>query len=154
MEKDEDYTDPTTLPIYKKGKEIYEVVFKITELFEEGNEELNFIKGCMICDASLLSIKIAGVCNIEFYDLKMEAAVIARKAAQDLRNQYVALEIFGFEEVEYFEVVFDLIEEYRLLFIDWVASFDQWDYVIDRWGLFNPPGVSPFDTDPDSDVPF
>jgi hypothetical protein len=48
----------------------------------------------------------------------------------------------------------DLIEEYRLLFIDWVAGFDKWNYYIDRWGLFNPPGVGPFDKDPDNDIPF
>lgn len=64
-----------------------------------------------------------------------------------------SLEMFGFEEVHYFDLVRDLIEEYRLLFIDWVASFDAWDYVIDRWGLFNPPGVGPFDKDPDDDLP-
>jgi len=46
------------------------------------------------------------------------------------------------------------VEEYRLLFIDWVSKFDKWDYVIDRWGLFNPPGVGPFDHDPDDDIPF
>jgi hypothetical protein len=34
-----------------------------------------------------------------------------------------------------------------------VASFDKWDYIIDRWGLFNPPGVGPFDKDPDDDIP-
>jgi hypothetical protein len=28
------------------------------------------------------------------------------------------------------------------------------DYIIDRWGLFNPPGVSPFDKDPDDGIPF
>jgi len=44
--------------------------------------------------------------------------------------------------------------EPRLLFIDWVSKFDKWDYVIDRWGLFNPPGVGPFDHDPDDDIPF
>jgi len=51
-------------------------------------------------------------------------------------------------------MVRDLIEEYRLLFIEWVAGFDKWDYVIDRWGLFNPPGIGPFDKDPDDDIPF
>ena len=61
---------------------------------------------------------------------------------------------FGFEYVEYYQLVRDLIEEYRLLFIDWVAGFDKWDYIIDRWGLFNPPGVGPFDKDPDDDIPF
>jgi hypothetical protein len=33
-------------------------------------------------------------------------------------------------------------------------GFDKWDYIIDRWGLFNPPGVGPFDKDPDDDIPF
>jgi hypothetical protein len=53
--------------------------------------------------------------------------------------------MFGFEYSGYFDIVRELIEEYRLLFIDWVKGFDQWNYVVDRWGLFNPPGISPFD---------
>jgi hypothetical protein len=65
-----------------------------------------------------------------------------------------SLDAFGFEYVEYYQIVRDLIEEYRLLFIAWVAGFDKWDYIIDRWGLFNPPGVGPFDKDPDDDIPF
>ena len=65
-----------------------------------------------------------------------------------------SLDMFGLEYVEYYQIVRDLIEEYRLLFIDWVAGFDKWDYVIDRWGLFNPPGIGPFDKDPDDDMPF
>ena len=91
---------------------------------------------------------------IRYQDLKMEAAAIIRKAARDLMVQNHALEMFGFEEVEYFQIVRDLLEEYRLLFIDWVSKFDPWYYVIDRWGLFNPPGVGPFDHDPDDDIPF
>ena len=47
-----------------------------------------------------------------------------------------------------------MLDEYRLLFIEWVKAFDPWDYQIDRWGLFNPPGVGPFDHDPDDDIPF
>jgi len=35
-----------------------------------------------------------------------------------------------------------------------VSKFDQWNYVTDRWGLFNPPGVGPFDKDPDEGLPF
>lgn len=40
------------------------------------------------------------------------------------------------------------------LFIDWVASFDVWNYIKDDWGLFNPPGVNAHDKDPDQDIPF
>ena len=35
-----------------------------------------------------------------------------------------------------------------------VLKFDQWNYIIDRWGLFNPPGVGARDKDPDDDIPF
>ena len=108
----------------------------------------------MLGDAALLTVKIAGAEAGGLYDLKMENAAIIRKAARDLMVSNHSLEMFGFEEVEYFDMVRDLIEEYRLLFIDWVAGFDQWNYIIDRWGLFNPPGVGPFDKDPDDDIPF
>ena len=46
------------------------------------------------------------------------------------------------------------IDEFRLLFIDWVAGFDEWNYIKDDWGLFNPPGLNAHDKDPDEDIPF
>lgn len=142
------------LPIFKKGKEIFEVVKQIADLIPEDNEQLSFIKGTMLEDAMLLTVKIAGAEATGLYDIKMEAATIIRKAARELMIQNHSLDDFGFEYSEYYQLVRDLIDEYRLLFIDWVNSFDPWDYMIDRWGLFNPPGVSPFDKDPDEDLPF
>jgi hypothetical protein len=142
------------LPIYKKGEEIYQMTRKVCDLIPEDNEHLQYVKGQMLTDASLLTVKVAGAEGGDLYDLRMEAAAIIRKAARDLMVSNHSLEMFGFEEVEYFDIVRDLIEEYRLLFIEWVAGFDQWNYVIDRWGLFNPPGVGPFDKDPDDDIPF
>ena len=142
------------LPIYKKGEEIFEVVNQISELIPEEDDRLQDIKGQMLGDAMMLTVKIAGAESGDLYDLRMEAAAIIRKAARDLMVTNHSLEMFGFKEVEYFNIVRDLIEEYRLLFIEWVADFDKWNYVIDRWGLFNPPGVGPFDKDPDDDIPF
>jgi hypothetical protein len=112
------------------------------------------VKACMLCDAAQLTVKVAGAEAAGLYDLKMENAAIIRKAARDLMVQQHSLDMFGFEYVEYYQIVRDLIEEYRLLFIAWVAGFDKWDYIIDRWGLFNPPGIGPFDKDPDDDIPF
>ena len=153
-EDDENRLDYTELPIFKKGMEISEVVYQICELIPEDNEHLAFVKSEMLSDARLLSVKVAGAEGGGLYDIKMEAAAIIRKAAHDLKLQNHSLEMFGFEHVEYYQLVRDLIEEYRLLFIDWVASFDKWNYITDRWGLFNPPGVGPFDHDPDEDIPF
>lgn len=149
---DEEIEDPKQLPIYQKGIEIFNMVKEITDLIPDDKEELQITKGLMLEDAAMLSVKVAGATGAGLYDLKMESAAIIRKAARDLLVQHHTLEMFGFKEVHYFQMVRELIEEYRLLFIDWVASFDQWDYVIDRWGLFNPPGVGPFDKDPDDDI--
>jgi hypothetical protein len=133
------------LPLFKKGKEIQQVVYLLASLFPDDNLELQYLKDEMIADAALLTVKIAGAEATELYDLKMEAATFIRKAANDLKVMNHSLEMFGFKDVKYFQIIRDLIEEYRLLFIDWVAGFDKWSYITDRWGLFNPPGVSPFD---------
>lgn len=145
---------PKDLPIYKKGKEIFEVVNQICDLIPDDNKMLQHTKAIMLEDSMLLSVKVAGATGGGLYDIKMEAATLIRKAAMELMIQSHALEMFGFEYAEYFNIVRKLIEEYRLLFIEWINGFDKWDYVIDRWGLFNPPGVSPFDHDPDDDIPF
>lgn len=151
---EDDIARPEKLPIYRKGREIFDIVSKIADLIPESNEYLMDIKGWMLSDAAQLTVKVAGAEAAGLYDLKMENAAIIRKAARDLMVQQHSLESFGFEYVEYWQMVRDLIEEYRMLFIDWVAGFDKWDYIIDRWGLFNPPGVGPFDKDPDDDIPF
>ncbi|MDX9726370.1 MAG: hypothetical protein RBT38_08290 [Bacteroidales bacterium] len=151
---EDDIARSEKLPIYRKGREILDIVSKIADLIPENNEYLMDIKGWMLSDAAQLTVKVAGAEAAGLYDLKMENAAIIRKAARDLMVQQHSLESFGFEYVEYWQMVRDLIEEYRLLFIDWVAGFDKWDYIIDRWGLFNPPGVGPFDKDPDDNIPF
>jgi hypothetical protein len=151
---EDDIAQTERLPIYRKGKEIFDMVHKIADLIPENDEYLNHVKSSMLCDATLLTVKVAGAEAAGLYDLKMENAAIIRKAARDLMVQQHSLDMFGFEYPEYYQIVRDLIEEYRLLFIEWVAGFDKWDYIIDRWGLFNPPGVGPFDKDPDDDIPF
>jgi hypothetical protein len=156
MFDDENEIDPKELPIYKKGEEIYEVVNQIFQLIpdDEDDKPLGHVKSIMLEDAMMLTVKVAGATAGQLYDIKMEAAAIIRKSARNLMVQNHSLEMFGFEYVEYFQIVRDLLEEYRLLFIDWVSKFDRWNYTIDRWGLFNPPGIGPFDHDPDDDIPF
>ena len=156
MFDDENEIDPKELPIYKKGEEIYEVVNQICQLIpdDENDKPLGHVKSIMLEDAMMLTVKVAGATAGQLYDIKMEAAAIIRKSARNLMIQNHSLEMFGFEYVEYFQIVRDLLEEYRLLFIDWVSKFDHWNYAIDRWGLFNPPGIGPFDHDPDDDIPF
>ncbi|WP_278035713.1 hypothetical protein [Flavobacterium nitratireducens] len=85
----------------------------------------------------------------------MENATLIRKAAREL---YVYARSLAHEEAienqDYIELLRNEIEEFRLLFIDWVENFDVWYYIKDNCGLFNPPGISAHDKDPDDDIPF
>jgi hypothetical protein len=68
----------------RKGKEILDIVSKIVSLIPENDEYLMDIKACMLSDAAQLTVRVAGAEAARLYDLKMENAVIIRKAARDL----------------------------------------------------------------------
>ncbi|HAH54992.1 MAG TPA: hypothetical protein DCM02_06830 [Flavobacterium sp.] len=109
----------------------------------------------MMEDAMIIPAKIAGAQAVDLYDLKMENATIIRKAARDLYVHAGSLRFDkDIQDKDYIYLLRNEIDEFRLLFIDWVASFDVWSYIKDDWGLFNPPGVSAHDKDPDEDIPF
>ncbi|ALJ00533.1 hypothetical protein [Rufibacter tibetensis] len=147
---DEGFSVPEQLPLYRKGKEIYHLTKKISGLIEEEDEVLSSLKEYMLLDASLLTVKVAGAEAADLFDLRMENATFIRKAAQDLLSHCSSLEMFGFKDVYYLHLLRDAIDEYRILFIEWVQGFDPWNYVNDRWGLFNPPGVQAQDSDDDA----
>lgn len=89
----------------------------------------------------ILKVKLDGAEKMKLWDLKMENAAIIRKNARELMVQYHSLKIFGFQEVKYYKMVRRQLEEFRFLFRDWVASFNPKHFMVDDWGLFNPPGI-------------
>ena len=144
------------LPIFNKAEEIYKLTEAIIRTVPDENEFLQeTVARFMIEDAMMIPVKLSGAIAVDLYDLKMENATIIRKCAREL---YVRAGSLRFEEDfkdnEYVELLRNTIDEFQLLFVEWVAGFDQWNYIIDRWGLFNPPGVSAHDKDPDDDIPF
>ena len=135
--------NPKDLPILAKAEEIFDLVKTITDLIPEEDELLQSYKSQLLEDAMIIPVKISGAEAVKLYDIKMENAAIIRKAARDLMVAYHGLEMFGFKDVKYYLMVREKIEEFRLLFVDWVANFNPKHFITDRWGLFNPPGISP-----------
>jgi len=152
------------LPIYNKAQDIYKLVEHLIKAVENTDIEFeNEIESEMIQNnlnylqknAMIIPTKIARVANEEtIYDLRMESATIIRKAARELITDARGLEMHGYKAKEYLDLLRQEVEEFRILFAEWVKTFDQWNYIIDRWGLFNPPGVNYDDHDPDDDLPF
>jgi hypothetical protein len=154
MPEDDHLLDPKKLPLYRKGEEIYDLTTKIVDLIPEDDEAQSTLKQFMLEDAAMLSVKVAGAEAADLYDMRMENAAIIRKAARDLSTHLYGLEMYGFQEPQYLDLIRKALEEYRRLFVEWVKTFDQWNYVVDRWGLFNPPGISADDPDPDAGIRF
>ncbi|MEC5167205.1 hypothetical protein RCH18_002955 [Flavobacterium sp. PL11] len=46
------------------------------------------------------------------------------------------------KDLQYIKLIGTEIEEFRMLFLDWISSFDTNNNLIwDEWGLFNQPGA-------------
>ncbi len=76
---------------------------------------------------------------------KIKGAAIIRRAARELSFGIDSIRAYGFEHVEYLEIIRPLIKEYRFLFNDWVATFDKWDNKTEPWEFLKPPGAGPAD---------
>ncbi|MBC7440606.1 MAG: hypothetical protein H7250_11570 [Flavobacterium sp.] len=132
--------------LMQKAMELVQLTIALEKLILDDNEYLQTTSRFMLENAFLIPAKIAGAEGVDLYDLKMENAAIIRKAARELSVQAGSLR---FEKKinsnDYILLVRNAIDDFRLLFIEWVKTFDINNYIPDAWGLFNPPGVFPED---------
>ena len=152
------------LPVFIKAREIMELVGSIIDSVEKTDIEFKDpVDAEMIehklkylsLNASIIPAKIAGASSEDMlYDLKMEHAALIRKAARDLITDARGLQMHGYPDTEYLDILRKEVDEFRVLFAEWIKTFDSLNYAIDRWGLFNPPGVNYDDVDPNDDIPF
>lgn len=128
-------------PIMLKAKEIYDTVSVICDLIPPESEYLVSIKNFILTDAAEIVVKLASAEKAKLWDIKMESTMIIRRNARSLTVHNHSLAAFGFEDASYYKIVRKQIEEFRLLFRDWVAGFNPKHFITDEWGLLNPPGI-------------
>lgn len=122
------------MPIMKKAREIFEIVDSLMELIDEEDDFMAHYRGILFEDASIICAKIAGAEGGDLYTLRMENAVVIKIHARSLLTQTSGLKMMGFKETRYLKVLRDAIEEFRILFIEWVNSFDKSNDIPDEWG--------------------
>lgn len=162
-EENFDFKKYKELSVYKKAEDIIDLTDKIYSFINESidknldDTELLMAKTYIddiVGNAYIIAAKIAGAEAVELYDIKMENAAIIRKAAREIKVNCTGLKMFEIEGFDYLDLLREEMELFRVEFAEWVKTFDSWNYIIDRWGLFNPPGVNYDDHDPDDDIPF
>jgi hypothetical protein len=122
------------LPIFKKSEELLELVEVIAESLKDGDGKEHFVSE-MINNAYLVQVKIAGAEGGGLYSLRMQNAVLIKLAVQDMFNAVAASAMLDINEEDYVDLMRDKVEEFRLLFIEWIRGFDKTNDIPDNWAI-------------------
>jgi hypothetical protein len=123
------------LPIFQKAEEIYELTRRIIDSID--NDKVKMLhSNIMLEDSIILAAKIAGAEAVDDFILKMENATIIKIHARSLQTQSASLIYQDILPKEYLLLLRKEIEVFKILFRDWVKSFESANKEGDGWGLF------------------
>lgn len=122
------------LPVYRKSQELFELAMAIADGLKESDMS-DHLAGEIFGQAALIQAKIAGAEGGGLYTIRMQNAVVIKLAAHDLRNAVSFAEMVKINEKDYVQLIRDKIEEFRVVFNDWVRGFDKSYDIPDNWAI-------------------
>lgn len=132
------------LPIYQQAEMIYQLVESLMASLPEDDDYIQATKDMMRADTMIIPAKIAAAEGGNLYSIRMQKAALIREHAMHLYVQVGSLRFHeSYKDLEYVTLIRKELDEFKLLFVDWVNSFDTNNHIWDEWGLFNPPGAIP-----------
>jgi len=132
-ENSENYND---LPVLKKANDILKVTFALSDIIDKEKDEL-MLADQMLSNALTIPSKIAGAEGGNLYSIRFDNATLIKLSARELLAQASLVEKEGLCDKEYVQLLRDEIEEFRILFLNWVSSFDKDDDLEDEWNIRN-----------------
>lgn len=125
--------------LYNKWREVMAGLYGLLAHAEKNDdfsaEKFEEQKNMLIGDALQIAVKVRTSDSIGMYVLLMENASIVRKNAISIQTQISALRLMGAIDEDYSDAVKADIEQFRLLFIDWIQTFKK-DEFEDEWEFF------------------
>jgi hypothetical protein len=134
-EMQEHYDRVHNMPLMKKADEILHLTEAIVATMNDKDDVLH-IGGQMMGNATILMPKIAGAEGGNLYTLRMENAVIIKIHVRELLAQTSLVKAEKLADPADLKILRDTIEEFRVLFVEWVNGFDKSNDIPDDWGLF------------------
>lgn len=122
------------LPVYQKAQELFDLVEIIAEALKE-DEMKEHLATQMFSNAAMIQAKIAGAEGGGLYSLRMQNAVLIKLAAQDMFNAVSFASMVKINEEDYVDLMRDKIDEFRLVFNDWIRGFDKTYDIPDNWAI-------------------
>ena len=124
------------LPVLRKANEILEITEAITSTINEEDDVL-MMSEQMLANAMMLPSKVVGAESADLYTLRMENAVGIKIHARELLTQTNYLCAEKLANPAYIKLLRDEIDNFRVLLVVWINSFDKTNDIPDDWGLFN-----------------
>lgn len=121
-------------PLMKKAKDILALTRALVGSLDEARREL--YGSIMLQDAMLISSKFAAAESTADYISKMEKAVFIKVHAKNLNGMTYQLAMEETHAEEHLELLRAAIEEYRILFKEWLSQLDPKEKTDDGWGIF------------------
>lgn len=120
------------LQVYKKAYDIAEITEVLANSFDI---DMKNISAQLLSLSKLLPEKIAAAESGNFYTLRVEAAFSVRYAAKELQSLLLLCKALQLSHPDYIEFLYDGLESFRVLFLNWVASFDKRCDYKDDWSF-------------------
>jgi hypothetical protein len=124
------------LPVFKKAMQIGELTKVITDTISP-EKDIFRMRDQMLLNGYILGAKIAGAEGAGLYSLRMENATLIKIHARELLAETSLCLEENLCDKDYLEMLRKEIEEFRVLFIEWVKSFDKSDDIKDEWDILD-----------------
>src|ERR1700749_2217813 len=122
------------LPVYKKAQELFDLAEVIADALKEDDMK-EHLAAQMFTNAALIQAKIAGAEGGGLYTLRMQNAVLIKLATQDMFNAVSFASMVKINEEDYVQLMRDKVDEFRVVFVDWIRSFDKTYDIPDNWAI-------------------
>ena len=121
--------------LYNQWREVFGLVTAFAESLNNDKEsEDDMTRRLIYENVMIVAPKILSAVDTLFI-LQMENAAIIRTNCRQLMEQISFAAMSGIADEEHCEVIEEAMDEFRVLFKKWVATF-QPDEFEDEWGLF------------------
>jgi hypothetical protein len=122
------------LPVYQKAQELFDLVEVIADALKE-NSRKEHLAAEMFGNAAIVQAKIAGAEGGGLYSLRMQNAVVIKIAVQDMFNAVAFASMMKINEKDYTDLMRVKVDEFRLVFNDWIRGFDKTYDIPDNWAI-------------------
>ncbi len=122
------------LPVYQKAQELIDLAEVIADSLKE-DQMKEHLAAQMFTNAALVQAKIAGAEGGGLYSLRMQNAVLIKLAVQDMFNAVSFSSMVEINEEDYVNLMREKVEEFRLVFVDWIRGFDKSYDIPDNWAI-------------------